>query len=932
MKTQFQVLYREFLFRIVDLELLSAGAQGDANKLLGQIAALLIFVSLLLSLGGFFFAGSRMSPGESLIYTLIAEHFLIATTMLAVGVFAVLCWDSTFPDRRDVLVLAPLPVRARTVFLAKLAAVATALSLTVALLHGAAGFIWPIAFAAHATPQNAPALTYDPTPAPVSAVDLQKVLTRDLAKQLTSGGLAPATGAGLAIPVSKHGVRRVFTYGTAKPGSLFEIGSLTKTFTGLALARMVEQGKTRFEEPVRELLPRGTVAKPAGKEITLLDLATYHSGLGTYPDDFHPANPANPLAVYSVRDLYAFLAKRGVEKPSDISFLYSNIGFGLLGQALAERAGMSYSDLLREEVTGPLGLRDTVVSLSPEQQSRVIQGYHGTFLVPPWYLDNAFAGAGAIRSTAGDLLTYLEANLHPERFASLAAAIRESHRLRAEAPSRMRIGLAWLYRDDAGTYFHNGRTGGFSTFALFHPKDDYAAVILLNHGSFLLNSLDLIDDHVRERLMGQPAISLDSVFIPASSGVSGAFRWLGAYWITMLAAGAFICCGVLGLQGFAAQLLPRRIFLRASGFLQLAAFCLIVCVYFLQPVFGSMESFDAPETQRLLPWLPSYWFLGLFHQLNGSMYAPLAPLARRAWMGLALTVCGTAAAYALSYVRTLRRIVEEPDITPGLRSAGWLPRFGNPLQTAIGQFSVRALLRSRKHRMILAFYLGLGLALTVFLLKSPAMRPQLADAAAGNPWREANTPLLAASIVTMAIGVVGTRVVFAMPLDLRANWIFRIAGVHGGPESLAASRRSLLLLSVIPVWLPSAILCLWLWPWRQAAGHLVVLGLVGMILADICLCGFRKIPFTCSYLPGKSRVHMVFLGALGLMYLVLLGVRFGRQALREPCSTATMLALFGLAAVCVRWGTSALARSEEEGLQFEEAPAPAVMELGLHRD
>jgi len=111
-KRQFRVLYREFLFRMVDLEVLSAHALGDANKLLGQFAALLVFISMLLSMAAFGFAGSHMAPPARFAFTLVIEHFLIATTMLVVGLFAVLSWDSTCPDRRDVLVLAPLPVRA----------------------------------------------------------------------------------------------------------------------------------------------------------------------------------------------------------------------------------------------------------------------------------------------------------------------------------------------------------------------------------------------------------------------------------------------------------------------------------------------------------------------------------------------------------------------------------------------------------------------------------------------------------------------------------------------------------------------------------------------------------------------------------------------------------------------------------------------------
>jgi hypothetical protein len=469
---------------------------------------------------------------------------------------------------------------------------------------------------------------------------------------------------------------------------------------------------------------------------------------------------------------------------------------------------------------------------------------------------------------------------------------------------------------------------GFTSYA-FHPKGDYAAVVLLNNGPSVVGLADLLSDHIRPRLAGEPAISLDAAFVPASSSF---LRWFAAYWFTMLASGAFIYCGVLGVQGLAAQLLSRRLFLRVSGVLQLAAFCLFVSAYFLQPMFGGMEGLSALEARRRIGWFPSYWFLGLFHELNGSMHPALAPLAQRAWIGLGIVTFGTAVAYALSYLRTLRKIVEEPDITPGSHSVSWLPHFGDRVQTAIGQFSVRTLVRSRQHRVILAFYLGIGFALTVFLLKAPVMKPQLPDAAASDPWREANTPLLAASIVMMALGVVGTRVVFAMPLDLRANWIFRVTGLRGGPESLAASRRSLLLLSVAPVWLGSAVLCLWLWPWRQAAGHLVVLGLIGMLLTDICLRNFRKIPFTCSYLPGKSQVHLVFLGASGLMWLVMLSVKLERQALQESRGIAAMLALLGLAAVCVRLGTAGLARMEEEELRFEEAQAPAVLELGLHRD
>ena len=123
--SQWRVLYRQFLFRVFDLEMLSAKADGDAHKLLGQFAGLLIFISVSVALGALLMdPDAPGSPNQvRLIFSMIAEHFFIATTMLVVGVFAILSWDATFPDKRDVMVLAPLPIRPRTMFLAKVAAV-----------------------------------------------------------------------------------------------------------------------------------------------------------------------------------------------------------------------------------------------------------------------------------------------------------------------------------------------------------------------------------------------------------------------------------------------------------------------------------------------------------------------------------------------------------------------------------------------------------------------------------------------------------------------------------------------------------------------------------------------------------------------------------------------------------------------------------------
>ena len=923
-KLQFRVLYREFLFRIVDLELLSAHAEGDSHKLLGQFASLLLFCSLGLAVGAGMWSASvkGVPPLARLIGAWGIEHFLIATTMLVVGLFAVLSWESTFPNRRDVLVLGPLPVRARTLFLAKVAAVATALGLTLAALHVPAGLAWPLALAQYdAAP--APALVFNPPIPPVRAADFPSVMNRDIAPMLRRLDLAAADGgAGIVIGVSEHGVRRVMTYGAARPDSLFEIGSVTKTFTGLLLAQMAVQGKLDLRDHVRDLLPPGIAAAPAGYEITLLDLATHHSGLPSMPDNPGPGNIREKFTNYRASDLYDFIKRHGLGKPTDAQFLYSNLGFTVLGAALANRARTSYAELLERRITGPLGMKDTVIALSGEQRSRLMQGYDAERRqTPAWDLD-AFASAGGIRSTAGDMLTYLEAQLHPER-APFRAALEQSQQLQSRVAGGGRIALAWMYDPGTGVYAHNGATGGFTSYACFHPRRDFAAVVLLNAAPTAFPFIQFLGAHVQQRLSGEPALSLTPVSVPAA----GPIRSFFAYWITMVAAGAFTFCCVLGLQGCAAQFLPRRWFLRASAFLQLAIFCLFVSGYCLQR--SPVTVLVAGPRQSWLSWIPSYWFVGMYQQLSGSLHPALEPFARRAWIGLAVAICATAAAYAASYVRTLRKIVEEPDLAPCFRHA-WLPRFGGSFETAIAQFSIRSLFRSRQHRMIFAFYMGFGLACAILFLNVP---PEIAGPSSGNPGPLPSVPLLASTIVMMGSWVVGARVVFSLPLDLRANWVFRVMPFRAGRQCLSARRRALFALSVVPAWLISAAVLFALCPWKAAAIHLALLGCLATFLAEFSFGGAQKIPFTCSYLPGRSNLHVTF---WLWIYVILAGTVScavkEREMLENPVASAAVLVGLGIAALFTILRNNCLASPSQAELRFEEEPPDRLLTLDLSWD
>ena len=902
-RRQFRRLFREFLLRMVELESLSAEARGDLSKLVGQLASLLIFVSILFSIPGL---GLSAVSGFPQAYSMLAwsgEHFLIATTMLVTGLFAVLRWDSTYPDRRDVLVMAPLPVRGRTIFLAKVAGVGSSLVLAILMLHAVAGFVWPLCLNARVPAHRMPRLTTEPA-------------TPEFTPSFRE--LALAEGDGIVAGITRNGERQVFALGAASPDSIFQIGSITKTFTGLALASMAAQGKVRLDEPVRELLLKATAVRPQGGEITLLDLATHRSGLPSIPLNLRRNGRPNPGADYRTPDFYQWLEKRGFGKPGGATFRYSNAGFGLLGEALSARAGMPYPELVRSLVTAPLEMSDTVLTPREEQRERVIRAFDAKHRpAKPWELD-ALAGAGAIYSTAADMLTYLEANLNAE-----GRAFAESHGLRGEIGRGMQIALAWLYDTEDGVYWHNGAISGYTAHAFFHPKGRYAAVVLVNNGIGGMPYADLISRYLRDGLAGAPTVSMASVAVPESGGLRGFARLLAAYWGTMLAAGTFIFCTVLTVQGAAAQLLPRRVFLRVSSWLQMGAFCLLVSGYFLQPMLATPEALIAAQGGGWLAWSPSFWFLGLFQQLNGS--EALGLLAGRAWTGLVASAVAAAAGYGLSYVRTLRQIVEEPEITPGFRGGNWLPRFGSGFSTAVAWFSIRSLGRSKQHRILLAFYLGVAFAVTIFLMGNPAAQRQLFDAPITGGFGEASAPILGASLMVMGFWVVGVRVAFSIPLDPRARWVFQMAPVEDGFRGLAARRRAMMALSVIPAWVGCAGVFFWMWPWRMAGGHLLLLGMLGMILVEIGLVGVQKMPFACSYLPGKSNFHLTFWLCTGLLVSgVTRFAVFELWLLEEPVWFWGLLGVLGVTLTVLR-------RRRTGDLAFEEVDSGAVQELGLRR-
>jgi CubicO group peptidase (beta-lactamase class C family) len=273
--------------------------------------------------------------------------------------------------------------------------------------------------------------------------------------------------------------------GTALPGAdtVYEIGSITKVFTALVLADMAVRGEVGLDDPVAKFLPAAaTLPERDGKKITLRDLSHQISGLPRMPDNIKPADGADPYVDYGADRLYAFLAKVKLARSIGEKYEYSNLGVGLLGHALALRAGMGYGELVRRRILEPLGMADTAVALDARLQARLAPG-SGPNLGPVknWNFD-VLAPAGALRSTARDMLKFLTAAMGL-RETPLRAAF--DLMLKEEHPTGvpdLTIGLGWHVWRKYGTeiVWHNGGTGGYRSFAGFDPARKAAVVVLCN--------------------------------------------------------------------------------------------------------------------------------------------------------------------------------------------------------------------------------------------------------------------------------------------------------------------------------------------------------------------------------------------------------------------------------------------------------------------
>ena len=311
---------------------------------------------------------------------------------------------------------------------------------------------------------------------------------------------------GISIGILKNGVVTTYDYGETGRGNhtlpdantLFEIGSITKTFTSTLLAYYVNEGKVKLDDPITKYLPDSVAANKELQGITLQMLTNHTSGLPVLPDNFvnHSSSSEDPYKDYTKQYLLDYLKTAKLASKPGKLYAYSNLAVGLLGAILEQVNGKTFEQMVQHVITQPLGMQSTAQTLNFALQKRFVKVYNETGNeTSPWHFD-VLAPCGTLKSTVNDLLTYAKAEMTPAD-TKLSKAMQLTHQVTFTRLD-MKLGLAWhiIVIDNVAYYFHNGSTYGCSSFLVFNPEKKLAAVVLSNCGA----SVDALGADIVKRI------------------------------------------------------------------------------------------------------------------------------------------------------------------------------------------------------------------------------------------------------------------------------------------------------------------------------------------------------------------------------------------------------------------------------------------------
>ncbi len=339
-----------------------------------------------------------------------------------------------------------------------------------------AGMTWPLV------------LIIPPPPQPLPA-DWQLPSDEEIGRLIAERN-APRPGQGIVVGVLEPDGERFVSGGTdvaatVDRNTLYEIGSISKVFTALILADMVNKGEVSLDDPAEKYLPAGhRMPQRGGRQITLRDLSTHTSGLPRMAADMGAADGVDdPFVDYGEDKLLAFLDGYQLTRDVGERWEYSNLAVGLLGYLLGRAADSDYETLLRERITGPLGMNDTLIALPPDKAARLAPPFDRYMRPGETWDMTLFAPAGGIRSSAADMLIFAKAVLDPG--SPIAAAVKTTLSVREPIPDNPNAeqALGWqVLHPGPGrdVLMHGGQTGSYQTILALEPVKGRAVVALAN--------------------------------------------------------------------------------------------------------------------------------------------------------------------------------------------------------------------------------------------------------------------------------------------------------------------------------------------------------------------------------------------------------------------------------------------------------------------
>jgi len=400
--------------------------------------------------------------------------------------------------------------------------------------------------------------------------------------------------------------------------------------------------------------------------------------------------------------------------------------------------------------------------------------------------------------------------------------------------------------------------------------------------------------------------------------------------ISILAANTFVFFLCVAVQGLLMNLLGFRAFRRISPYVQFGLVAVLILMFLVSGrIVSQLQPGHAinPATVYLFPPL---WFLGLYQTQLGWTNPVFRELAASARLAAGWTTVAALITYVLSYKRHVRRSLEsaedfsmEPSATERVMCR-LLDRFvlRDSLQQASFYFIWKTMTRSRRHKLFFAAYVAAGCALIFEGLTVLVARGT-------GSWMYHPVPeLLPAPLILAFFILCGMRHVFAVPAELRANWVFQVSDRGEARRCLAGVRKAMIVLGVVPLFAALLPLHVLLWGWRTAMLHILFGTVVSLLFVEVLLATFDKFPFTCSYLPGKANLKVswpIYLFGFTTYVSLFLSVEY--WMLRSPLRffwLAALVLLVRLALAVYRWRVG-----HDVTLVFDEQPEPLVRTLNL---